>query len=480
LRETSRDNTPARAALAILAFVVLAAICLIGKSAVEARRDTAGSLGLVPRGLGKPLNTLFVFGPAAGNRMYLARFFDMSPKVELFELTGQSARDALDFPRPAPSYMLGGDRGVLVKWASAASGTDVNRLVEVDQHCWPVFAVHPGLDSKPLTEISAVYPGRVVPTGPSMPSVSRQALEGSLRTDSRTSSAQVLAMLGRIEGARRTGMLQEYAYDGSETVGAVEGRAGLSREESLAAMLDGWGFDLKVKPPANPLHAGNRVVVLEPGSARGKLPAAVPVTVINRGNPSLPRVALTIDDGWDADMRILDLLAAWKIRFTAFPIGEYAASPQGQQLVKRIYDMGGEVCSHTWSHKSMRKMPDPQMVSEIWRAADAVCSLTHEVYPYVRFYGGDYDVPAVNVASREGFWVVNWTVDTLDTKKGLSTDQRVANVLANLKPGAIILCHFGGMQTYDLLAKLIPQIQARGYEVTTLSGVLQGTPFTLE
>lgn len=213
---------------------------------------------------------------------------------------------------------------------------------------------------------------------------------------------------------------------------------------------------------------------------RGMLPPAEPAGVVTRGNPDLKRVALTLDDGWNADMRILELLKKWKIKYTTFLIGGRGVVESNPEFVKAIKDGGGEVCSHTWDHYVMRGKDEATMMMEIWKSQEVITKITHEVYPYIRFSGGAYDQPALDLAAREGYWVVNWSASDNDTAPGVTPDSQVNAILGGLQNGAIILAHWGGHNTYDVLARAIPEIQKRGYEVTSLSRVLEGTPYYLE
>ncbi len=212
----------------------------------------------------------------------------------------------------------------------------------------------------------------------------------------------------------------------------------------------------------------------------GVLPAHDPAPVITRGNPDLKRVALTLDDGWNADMRILDLLKEWKVKYTTFLIGGRGVVESNPEFVKAIKEGGGEVCSHTWDHYVMRGKDEATYMMELWKPQEAITDITHQVYPYVRFSGGAYDQPALDIAAREGYWVVNWTVSDNDTAAGVTVDSQVNAILSGLQNGAIILAHWGGHNTYEVLARAIPEIQKRGYEVTSLTGVFEGTPYLLE
>ena len=228
------------------------------------------------------------------------------------------------------------------------------------------------------------------------------------------------------------------------------------------------------------LVVDGRLVTWKQGNLRGSLPPAQPVGVVTRGNPNLKRVALTLDDGWNADMRILDLIKKLKIKFTTFLIGDRGVADAHPEFVKAIKDAGGEVCSHTWDHYVMKGKDEGTVMDEIWKSQEVITKVTNEIYPYIRFSGGAYDQPALEWTAREGFWMVNWTISDNDTARGVTPDSQVNAILGNLQPGAIILCHWGGHNTYDVLARAIPEIQSRGYEVTSLTRVFEGTPYVLK
>ena len=228
------------------------------------------------------------------------------------------------------------------------------------------------------------------------------------------------------------------------------------------------------------LVAEGRLVTFGGAAVPGMLPPAQPVKLITKGNPDLKRVAMTIDDGWNADMRILDLLKSLEDQVDRVP----HRRPWGRGIQPRFREAHpglrrGGLQSHV-HHYVMRGKDDATVLDEIWNSQEVITRVTHEVFPYIRFSGGAYDENSINWAAEQGFWVVNWSSSTNDTGSGVTLDSQVNAVLANLEPGAIILCHFGGHNTYEVLSRVIPEIQARGYEVTSLTRVLEGTPFVLE
>jgi peptidoglycan/xylan/chitin deacetylase (PgdA/CDA1 family) len=222
-----------------------------------------------------------------------------------------------------------------------------------------------------------------------------------------------------------------------------------------------------------------RLVTYNQGSLQGVLPSVEPA-VVSRGNKDLKRVAITIDDGWNPDMRIMKMFKDEHVPFTAFVIGGRGVADAHPEFVKAMADAGGEVCSHTMSHYVMRGKSEDFVMNELWGCQRIITNVTHVVFPYVRYSGGAYDKPALDWAGREGYWVVNWTIDTRDSTANPQVDAQVNGTLAGLTNGAIILCHWGGHNTYDVLRRIIPEIRKRGYELTNLTGLFQGTPYLLK
>ncbi len=213
------------------------------------------------------------------------------------------------------------------------------------------------------------------------------------------------------------------------------------------------------------------------GSGNGggsALPAFDPTKpeVINQGNPNRAMVALTIDDGWNRDDRIFDLLRAQNVPATTFLIGGRGVAESNQAWVKSLDDAGIEVCSHTYDHYKLTDHPESYIYDDIKHGLDIIQSITGKRLPYMRPPGGFVNEAVMQAAVENSCYVVMWTSAFGDTNQNVTADQEVQSVLGNLCNGDIILLHWGGINTYEALSRLIPQIRARGYEFGTLSQVL--------
>jgi peptidoglycan-N-acetylglucosamine deacetylase len=80
----------------------------------------------------------------------------------------------------------------------------------------------------------------------------------------------------------------------------------------------------------------------------------------------MPRITLTFDNGPTPGVTepVLDILAAHAIPATFFAIGRKVATPQGQELGRRIVGEGHQLGGHTWSHAIQFGMADDAVISD--------------------------------------------------------------------------------------------------------------------
>lgn len=224
----------------------------------------------------------------------------------------------------------------------------------------------------------------------------------------------------------------------------------------------GQGTTPDQPPPPDAKSAAPAVPVFDPNRE----------TVIKRGNPDRPMVAITIDDGWNRDDRILDLLESYGIRCTVFVVGGRGVAESNPQWIARMDRAGFEVCSHTYDHYKLTDHPFDYVLEDITKGQDVIAAVTGKRYPYMRPSGGSYNDTTIEACRAAGCYLVMWSNSDGDTSQGITVDQEVAAVLNNLKNGDIILCHFGGHNTYEVLRRVIPEIKSRGYQIGTLSEVI--------
>ncbi|HBW47709.1 TPA: hypothetical protein DEF17_07245 [bacterium] len=201
------------------------------------------------------------------------------------------------------------------------------------------------------------------------------------------------------------------------------------------------------------------------------------VRVIWAGSASSNKIAITFDDGPTPsnDDMILDVLKDAGARATFFEVGQRVknSGAEGRRVLKRMLDEGHEIGNHSYSHLNAAHLSNSALQQDVeltQRIIESACGYRPILY---RPPGGGIDFPAVrSLASTDIQTVVMWSIDPMDWKR--PGRKKIWKYIAdNLSPGAIILLHDTHIDTIKALPLLIDLIQARGYEIVTVSELLR-------
>lgn len=204
-------------------------------------------------------------------------------------------------------------------------------------------------------------------------------------------------------------------------------------------------------------------------------------------------VALTFDlcetegeiAGYDGG--VVGVLRREGVAATFFSGGHWAATHKvriGELLADPLFEVG----NHTWSHANLRTVSAERRALEIG-AADAtlkaaagpICSGATPKPPAAlfRFPFGACDAASLSAVRANGLTPVQWDVSSGDPSPGQSAAAIVHTVLAQVRPGSIVLMHANGRgwHTAEALPALLAGLKARGYTPVTVSELLTaGTP----
>jgi peptidoglycan/xylan/chitin deacetylase (PgdA/CDA1 family) len=188
-------------------------------------------------------------------------------------------------------------------------------------------------------------------------------------------------------------------------------------------------------------------------------------------------IALTLDDGFHLDGRMLDLVQTWGLRGTAFIVGTVARD--NPDFIHRLVGLGWEVCSHTWDHKNLTTLSDYQIYKEMTRGMHEVNEVSGQHCPYFRPPYGAVDSRVIATADNLGLKIINWDASlsdstTPDTKPQVQTDI----AFRYLRPGSILLGHWGGVNSYEVLKAVLTGTLAAGYQVGTVTELLEAGGIT--
>ena len=180
-------------------------------------------------------------------------------------------------------------------------------------------------------------------------------------------------------------------------------------------------------------------------------------------------VALTIDDGPDpaSTAEILRVLGEHEASATFFLISDNIAGAEA--IVHDLTARGHELGNHlTRDEPSIRLAPEA-FVEALGEAHESITRFG--TVRWLRPGGGLYDDAMLETIHRHGYRCALGSVYPYD---GHVTSPRLAAayVLANVRPGAVIVLHDGegrGARTVAILERVLPELRKRGYRVTTLS-----------
>jgi peptidoglycan/xylan/chitin deacetylase (PgdA/CDA1 family) len=203
----------------------------------------------------------------------------------------------------------------------------------------------------------------------------------------------------------------------------------------------------------------------------GCVPSGAPF--VSSGPTAGRMIALTFDDGpWYETPQFLDALERQHVVATFFQIGEQIA--QYGSVDRRMLRDGDMIGDHTWHHANVSG-GGPFAASEISQTAAAIRSATGGFSPCLfRAPGGAVSPALISEARSMGFTTIQWDVDPRDWSLP-GTSAIYSNVIANARPGAIVIQHDGGGNRSETLAALpqeISTLRHEGYRFVTITQLL--------
>ena len=202
-------------------------------------------------------------------------------------------------------------------------------------------------------------------------------------------------------------------------------------------------------------------------------PAAVRGPVAHEGKKL---VALTFDDGPHPQYtaEILDILAEYGVHATFFVIGKNAK--EHPDLVRRELSEGHEVGNHTEHHYHTGQIGIGTLRRDMQACEQTLFEITGTRPTLFRPPEGVDNAAIRQTCEDMGYRMILWCVDTRDWAHN-PVSNIVANVEHNTVNGSIILMHDWIAEkspTPAALRRLIPMLQASGYEFVTVSQLLAG------
>ncbi len=245
-------------------------------------------------------------------------------------------------------------------------------------------------------------------------------------------------------------------------------------------------------------HSGPSDRLPVPAALAMTAPASAGEGVLRRVAPAggAKLVALTFDlcegsgevAGYDG--AIVDRLRAASVPATFFMGGRWAQSHE-ERAMQLLADPLFEIGDHTYDHADLDHADAAKIAEEIARTEavlDALRGKLASVCPAApatkttlfRFPYGACGADGPAAVRAAGLTPVQWDVVSGDPS-GIAAAPMAKAVLAEVKPGSIVVMHANGRgkHTAEALATIIPALKARGYRFVTVSDLLaSGQPVT--
>jgi peptidoglycan/xylan/chitin deacetylase (PgdA/CDA1 family) len=137
----------------------------------------------------------------------------------------------------------------------------------------------------------------------------------------------------------------------------------------------------------------------------------------------------------------------------------------------------GAVGDHTWSHVYLPRLTDLEIRDEILRTRDALEAMTGRRVVLFRPPYGTRD-PRIDTQVRWlGMLEVLWSVDSSDSTNP-GPQQVLGTVVADARPGSIVLMHENRGATLSILPQLLRDLAAKGLQPVSVPELLSLDPPT--
>lgn len=195
-------------------------------------------------------------------------------------------------------------------------------------------------------------------------------------------------------------------------------------------------------------------------------------------NPEEPMVAITFDDGpyEPTTSPILDALEENYAKATFFCLGQNAKLYP--EIVKREYELGMEVGTHTLSHVQLTTLSSSELETEITDSVDAIKNAIGVAPKLMRPPYGDVNKDVLAAVGAHDLCCVNWSLDTEDWKTKNADD--TYRMVMTATDGDVVLLH--DIHDYNVAAveRFVKDLQAEGFQLVTVSEMYEARGETLE
>ena len=208
----------------------------------------------------------------------------------------------------------------------------------------------------------------------------------------------------------------------------------------------------------------------------GNTPRLVPIYSVEREEKV---VSISFDCAWGVEHTddILKALKVGEVHATWFMVEFW--TEKYPEYVKKIDEGGHEIGTHSSTHSYMSKQNGEEIKLELATSSEAIKSVTGKEVNLFRPPYGDYDDELIKTASEQGYYTIQWDVDSLDWKDLSATDIAM-RVINGVKNGSIILMHNNGLHTAEAVPIILSTLKNRGYSFVPIGELIYKDNYTID
>lgn len=175
-------------------------------------------------------------------------------------------------------------------------------------------------------------------------------------------------------------------------------------------------------------------------------------------------IMLTFDDGPSptTTLSFLDELLKRDAKVTFFVVG-YVAEKY-PDIIKRAYDDGHTVASHTYNHPELTKISDQSILDELNKTNQLLADILGIENRYTRPPYGSTNKHVFDLSSQS---FILWNVDPRDWQYR-NADTVYQNIMKDVSDGAIVVLHDIHATTIEGSLRAIDALIADGYAIISL------------
>ena len=191
------------------------------------------------------------------------------------------------------------------------------------------------------------------------------------------------------------------------------------------------------------------------------------------------KIAISFDCAWGVDYtdKLLSIMQENDVKSTFFMVEFWVK--KHPDYVKKIFDFGHEVATHSATHPHMSKLSKSQIQQELITSTQAITEITKKKPILFRAPFGEYNDVVIQTALELGLYTIQWDVDSLDWKD-YSANKIAERVLKKVKSGSIVLFHNQGLHTAQALPIIIKSLKQQGYSFVPIGELIYKENYIIE